>query len=54
MDWLWIVVGIILSITGILGALLPVLPGPRLITVHWYYCILRGSIIIAGLFLSPG
>jgi len=30
MDWLWIVVGIILSITGILGALLPVLPGPPL------------------------
>jgi uncharacterized protein YqgC (DUF456 family) len=30
MDWLFIVVGIILIITGLLGAILPVLPGPPL------------------------
>ena len=28
MDWLWIVLGILLVITGIAGSLLPVLPGP--------------------------
>lgn len=28
MDWLWIVIGGILMITGIVGCLLPVLPGP--------------------------
>ena len=30
MDWLWITIGIILVITGLLGAIIPGLPGPPL------------------------
>lgn len=30
MDWLWILIGILLSLAGIAGSVLPVLPGPPL------------------------
>lgn len=30
MDWLWITIGILLIITGLLGALIPGIPGPPL------------------------
>ncbi|MFA8300581.1 MAG: DUF456 domain-containing protein [Hyphomicrobiales bacterium] len=29
-DWLWILIGIILSLGGIIGAIIPALPGPAL------------------------
>lgn len=30
MDWLWITIGILLTLTGLAGSILPVLPGPPL------------------------
>lgn len=30
MEWLWITIGIILSLAGIVGSILPILPGPPL------------------------
>lgn len=30
MDWLWITLGILLTLTGLAGSILPVLPGPPL------------------------
>ena len=30
MDWIWIILGILLTITGIVGCILPFLPGPPL------------------------
>ncbi|HLN53885.1 MAG TPA: DUF456 domain-containing protein [Lentimicrobium sp.] len=30
MDWIWIAIGIILSLAGIIGSVIPILPGPPL------------------------
>lgn len=30
MDWLWIIIGILLSLAGLTGSILPILPGPPL------------------------
>lgn len=38
MEWLWIILGFVLIILGILGSLLPVLPGPP---VAWFGLLLQ-------------
>jgi len=38
MEWLWIILGFVLIILGILGSLLPVLPGPP---IAWFGLLLQ-------------
>ena len=51
MEWLWIILGILLCVVGVIGSLLPLLPGPPIAYVGVLLQLLRDPDPFTGKFL---